>query len=96
MRTGSHETPRAIQSKTRYFSFSRDCNILGTTKSGSVCIQIPPPTSTMQCMETRLGSRETDAFQHPWDWEYSIAFSPFIRKEDSEKKMDHLIIVTLA
>ena len=50
----------------------------------------------MQCMETRLGSRETDAFQHPWDWEYSIAFSPFIRKEDSEEKVDHLIIVTLA
>ena len=41
--------------ETRCFSFPRDCNTHGITKSGSVCIQTLPPTSSIHCMETRPG-----------------------------------------
>ena len=41
--------------ETRCFIFPRDCNTHGTTNSGSVCIQILSSTSSIHCMETRLG-----------------------------------------
>ena len=41
--------------ETRRFSFARGCYTKGTTNPGSVSIQALPPTSSIHCMETRLG-----------------------------------------
>ena len=73
---------------------------MGQTNSGSVCIQTLPPTSSIHCMETRPGSIAADVFQHPWDREYSFAFSPFslisrVLRKILQENIDHLILVTL-
>ena len=52
-RLGITKCQGQFRMETKCFSFPRDCNTHGTTNSGSVCIQILPPTSSIHCMETR-------------------------------------------
>ena len=85
--------------ETRYFCFPRVCKTHATANSRSFCIQALTPTSLVDCLETRPGEYSTRCVLASLGREIRFRFS-FIQlvkscsKEDCQKKIGHLIIVT--
>ena len=73
--------------ETRCFSFPRDCSTHETTKSGFVCIQTLPPTSSLHSMETRPGQYSNRCIPAYLGQGVQFYFSP-IRLDKSGSKED--------
>ena len=98
-RLGIKKCQGQFRMETRCFSFPRDCNTYGTTKSGSVSIQTLPPTSLRHCMETRPRPHSNRCIPSSLGWRVHFFFSSIQHvksgfKEDPPRKNKPSDIVT--